>query len=335
LQIIELYDVYDMQSSLMRSRAENLIAFDFPLHRKCNSPDPHSGLTKSMEVLPSSLYVMGYWCSTSPSRYSCSASSQVKYELAAFAYKEDEIVASLRSEIRIYDTETPLPPPIHLPHFPGEYVVTQEKSLRKLGFRGARLGVSVSEPPPLEICSKDGMALAAIPMRLCLQRDYNPSMSADLRKTNGFRMEMRLTSRLRIHSYFSSDKMFAHPTDAQSRGSPFLGTLCKYGKKYVRNLRVDSWKSEKGPSDLLLKDMTLLLPILENEKPAPTFFTPFLARRYSVALQIDVNSGWHKASFRLNIPLQIVYPEEPVHYERLNEASITENDQGRLPVYIR
>jgi hypothetical protein len=324
-----------MNSSLRGSRAENLIAFDFPLHRECNSLDPHSGLTKSTKVLPSSICVMGYWCSTSPSRYSCSASSQVKYELAAFAYKDDEIVASLLSEIRIYDTENPVPAPIHLPHFPGEYVVAQEKSLRKLGIRGARLSISVSEPPPLEINTKNGIALAALPVRLCLRRDDNPSLSADPRGTKSFPMDVRLTSRLKIHSYFSSDKMSAHPTDAQSRGSPFLATLCKYGKKYVRNLVVDSWKSEKGRSDVLTKDMTLLLPILENDKPAPTFFTPFLARRYSVSVRIDVASGWQKASFRLNIPLQIVYPEEPVHYERLNDVSVTETEQGRLPIYIR
>jgi hypothetical protein len=314
-----------LQTDLTESGVENLISFDFSLHRKGDSEDPHSGVTKSMEVIPSSVYAMGYWCSNSPSRYSCSACTNVKYELQAFAYKEDEMVSSLISEIRVYDTETPLPPPIHLAHFPGEYVMSQEKRLKKLGISGANLAISVSEPPPMEIRHDDGIALAALPMKLRLT---GTSVT-----NRGGPLELRVTSRLKLHSFFSSSKMFAHPTAKQAQGSPFLGALCKYGKPYVRNLRIDSWKPGKTLGSAT-KDMTLLIPILENDKPAPTFFTAFLARRYTVSVRIDVNSGWQKASFRLNIPLQIVYPEDPVRYDNLDIAE-AEIERGRLPIYSR
>jgi hypothetical protein len=314
-----------VQTNLTESGVENIISFDFSLHRKGDSQDPHSGVTKSMEVIPSSVYAMGYWCSNSPSRYSCSACTNVKYELQAFAYKEDEMVSSLISEIRIYDTETPLPPPIYLAHFPGEYVMSQEKSLKKLGIRGANLAISVSEPPPMEIRNDDGIALAALPMKLRL--------SGASVTNRGRLLELRVTSRLKLHSFFSSSEMSAHPTAKQAQGSPFMGTLCKYGKPYVRNLRIDSWKPGKSLASAV-KDMTLWVPILENDKPPPTFFTAFLTRRYSVAIKIDVNSGWQKASYRLNIPLQIVYPEDPVRYDNLDIA-VTENEQGRLPIYSR
>jgi hypothetical protein len=284
--------------------------------------------TKSTEILPSSLNVLGYWCSSSPSRYSCSAQTTVRYELQAIAYKDDEKVSIVASEVKIYDTDTPLPPPIHLAHFPGEYVVSQSRPLRKLGMRGGNLSVTVSEPRPLEIRSGDGIALVALPIKLGIEGEGN-------KWAQGARLNVRLTSRLRIHSYFSAGAMIAHPTDAQTKGSPFLGALNKYGRKFVRNLDVDEWKVEKNA---LVKELVVLVPALENDKPSPTFFTAYLARRYSLAISMEVSAGWYKASYRLNVPVQIVYPEDPRSYEGIESDSWGAEERpenGVLPVYTR
>jgi hypothetical protein len=328
--IIELSDVHDLQTTLSSVSAERLLSFSFPLLRKSLSPIYQSTLaTKSGEILPSSLNVLGYWCSSSPSRYSCSAQTTVRYELHAIAYKDDEKVSTTYSEVKIYDTDTPLPPPIHLAHFPGEYTVSQSRPLRKLGMRGGSLSVTVSEPSPLEIRSGDGIALTALPVRLRLEGEGN-------KWAKSARLNVRLTSRLRMHSYFSAGAMEAHPTDAQTKGSPFLGSLNKYGRKFVKNLRVDEWKVENGA---LVKDMVVLVPVLENDKPSPTFFTAYLARRYSLAINMEVNAGWYKAAYRLNVPVQIVYPEEPIGYEGMHSDSWEAEERaeigGMLPVYTR
>lgn len=115
-----------------------------------------------------------------------------------------------------------------------------------------------------------------------------------------------------------------------------LGALTKYGKKFVRKLKIDSWKAAKGGlPGAVSKEMNILLPVLENEKPAPTFFTPFLARRYTIAVIIDVICGWQTATIRLNLPLQIVYPEDPIGYYDNMDSYFLDNEESLPPIYIR
>jgi len=202
--IIELSDVHDLQTPLVESpNTPRLLAFSFPLLRKTLHPLYEQTLANnSSEILPSSLNVLGYWCSSTPSRYSCSAQTLVKYELLAIAYKNDEVLTTTHCEVKIYDTDTPLPPPIHLAHFPGEYVVSQTKRLRKLGMRGGNLSVTVCEPRPLEIRAGDGISLAVLPVRLRLEGEgdrWNMAAKLNIRLTSrsssAFRLKKCSTTR--------------------------------------------------------------------------------------------------------------------------------------------
>lgn len=82
---------------------------------------------------------------------------------------------------------------------------------------------------------------------------------------------------------------------------------------------------------------------------APTLFTPHLSRRYSLLVQIKV-AGNGKASFRLEVPVQIVYQKEPIgtgglHGESPNTSrELNDQDHSRqilgvnavaeLPIYV-
>lgn len=84
-------------------------------------------------------------------------------------------------------------------------------------------------------------------------------------------------------------------------------------------------------------------PVSEGATPSPTFFTPFLARRYSAGIRLDVK-GAGKAIFQLHVPVQLVYAEplaEVPSYETAMSTPVSEEegfefeDVDELPIYVR
>jgi hypothetical protein len=312
-------------------------SFDFPLHRKATWDSPGNPMAgPTYPILPSSVSVTGYGCRASNGRFSCSASTQIRYELQAFAFEEnDELVDTLVSTITLFDTEIPSPPPIYQGHFVGEYSCSKQKHLTKLAMRGPKLTIKVSEPAPLQIKPRPegGVIMASVPIRLCLQSDSKRS------KKDPPQLSVAVTSVLKTSTYLSVCKLHAHPTLAASQDSPYLAALTKHSGKRVRNLTVDGFqRDESKETATWVRDMTVLLPVVENCFPAPSFFTPYLARRYSLGLRLEVKSAWGEAVYRLTVPLQIVYPECPVTYENIYNPHLVEehtSSSDSLPIYIR
>jgi hypothetical protein len=85
------------------------------------------------------------------------------------------------------------------------------------------------------------------------------------------------------------------------------------------------------------------MPVSESATPAPTFFTPCLARRYSAVLRLEVK-GAGKAVFSLHVPVQIVYPDPTMDvpsYETAMSIPTSEEELfdfgpgDELPIYVR
>jgi hypothetical protein len=339
IQVLDLVEAHDWPSSgTITNTEDNKVAtfsFDFPLHRKVSWEQPNDLMAASTyPILPSSISVTGYGCRAT-NRFSCSATTQVRYELQAFAFENDECVDQLISSITLFDTALPSPPPIYQGHFQGEYACSKQKYLTKLAMRGSKLTIKVSEPAPLEIKPRPegGVIMAAVPIRLCLQSESKRA------KKEPPQLSLAVTSVLKTSTYLSVCKLHAHPTIAASQDSPYLAALTKHSTKRVRNLTVDGWQREESNDTVTwVRDMTVLLPVVENTFPAPSFFTPFIARRYSLGLRLDVKSAWGDAAYRLTVPLQIVYPECPINYEHIYNPHLVDehtSSSDSLPIYIR
>jgi hypothetical protein len=199
-----------------------------------------------------------------------------------------------------------------------------------------RLGITTSEPKPLVIQAHQKAAMAAFHVRFTLRSDSN-----SLNPVPPGPLEVRINSTLKVHTYIAVGTMLSHPTLRNSEVSPLLATLSRNGRMYQRKLHLkhSGWKhdaSEAGRD--WVQDTTVWLPVSEHASPTPSFFTPYLSRRYSVAMRIDAKNGDGSAVFHLNVPLQIVYAADAPTYTEFADESWSQlcvEAPERLPLYVR
>lgn len=343
LQILKLMDVQDSVSSRYAPDNGNgeTFRFNFPLAKEpwsspeCNDDGEDGSARKYLRTLPSSLNVFGPWCPAAAGQACCQAEAIVKYEVEATAFRGDDIISKISQEVRIYDSPDSHPPPVHMADFPDEYQCTQEKRLKRFQIPGSRLLIIASEPKPVEVRPRGDCAMAAFPLKFIVRDTISPPRKLDI----------RINSLLKAVTFISASKLDSQPTIRQSRCSPFLAAVPKFGRSYHRSLRVCHWTrnaSSHHSENEWIAHALVWLPITENATPAPTFFTPYLSRRYSVSLLLEVK-GEGKALFNLHVPLQIVYPMEvgsadAPSYEVATTPPNEEVDceeEERLPVYVR
>jgi hypothetical protein len=338
LQILKLMDVQDSVSSRYAPDNGNgeTFRFNFPLAKEpwitpiCSDEDEDGVARKYIRTLPSSLSVFGPWCPAAAGQACCQAEAIVRYEIEATAFRGDDIISKFAQEVRIYDSPDSHPPPVHTADFPGEYHCAQEKRLKRFQIPGPRLTIIASEPKPLEVRPSGDCAMAAFALKFIMRDTASPPRQLDI----------RVNSLLKAVTFISASKMDSHPTILQSHASPFLAAVPKFGRSYHRSLRVCHWM-RYSENDWIAHAL-VWLPITENATPAPTFFTPYLSRRYSVSLRLEVK-GEGKGLFNLNVPLQIVYPMEVGSADAPSyEVAITPpneeegcQEEDRLPVYVR
>jgi hypothetical protein len=320
--------------------------FDFPLDKEPWGPEEASGGNEDDEVaqtwprtLPSSISVFGPWCANAAGQACCQAEVLVRYEIEAFAYYGDHVVGSTRQEVRIYDSPDSHPPPVHVADFAEEYICTQEKRLRKMYIPGSRLTVNITEPKPVEIRAYGESSMAAFPVRFSMRQSKSDFTSPG-------KLDVHISSLLKATTFIAVRQLKSQPTTKQTRSSPFIAAVPKYGRSYHRKLRICHWTRGHTPhssmENVWIANALVWLPITENASPAPTFFTKYLSRRYSVSLRLEVK-GDGKGVFNLQVPIQLVYPMEvgfsdAPSYEIATTPPSEEEESCEdesLPVYVR
>lgn len=340
LQLLKLMDVQDSVSS--RYDPDNgdgeTFRFNFPLAKEpwstpqCEEDDEDGSARKYLRTLPSSLNVFGPWCTRAAGQSCCQAEATVRYEVEATAFRGDTVISRCVHEVRIYDSPDSHPPPVHMADFPDEYHCVQEKRLRRFSIPGSRLTVIASEPKPLEVLSHGETSMAAFPLKFVMRDTGKPR-----------KMDVRINSLLKAVTFISANKLDSQPTIKQSKDSSFLAAVPKFGRAYYRSLHLSHWtRNTASHYDVeWIAHALVWLPITENATPAPTFFTPYLSRRYSVSLRLEVK-GEGKAVFSLNVPLQIVYPmdvgsaDAPSYEVAMTPPCEREcEEEDVLPIYVR
>lgn len=339
MQLMKLMDVQDSVSSRYAPDNGNseTFHFNFPLAKEpwsippCEEDDENGVARKYIRTLPSSLNVFGPWCAMAAGQACCQAEATVRYDVEATAIRGDTVIATNVHEVRIYDSPDSHPPPVHMADFPEEYHCGQEKRLKIFRIPGSRLTIIASEPKPLEVRPRGESTMAAFPLKFIMRDSPCPPR----------RLDVRIHSLLKAVTFISANEMDSQPTIKQSKTSAFLAAVPKFGRSYHRSLHLSHWTRNQQSEDEWVAHAFVWLPITENATPTPTFFTPYLSRRYSVSLRLEVK-GAGKALFNLNVPLQIVYPvdvgsADAPSYEIATtlqcEAECEEEE--RLPVYVR
>lgn len=328
--MIDVQDSFSSRTAGRDETEEEIFNFDFQLQKARYELDAEHD---NHGLLPCSLALFGPWCQHAIGKACCQAEVLVKYEVEARVYNGDECVASHFRPVRIFDCPDVNPPPIHHEHFPGEYTFNDEQKL-KATYKLSRPSIKItsSEARPAEIRTDGEVTMAGLEFKLILRGfDEAPKY-----------LDMRINSILKATTFIAAARMDSQPTVKSARTNPFIAAVPKWGRSYHRKLHVCEWTSGKVPKEWTATAF-VWMPISEGSTPAPTFFTPFLARRYSAGIRLEVK-GAGKAVLNLHLPLQLVYSEpnsEVPSYETAMSTPASEEegfdfgDVDELPIYVR
>lgn len=97
-------------------------------------------------------------------------------------------------------------------------------------------------------------------------------------------------------------------------------------------MKLAKWDVHPSKTSSWVADTTLWLPVIDETLPAPSVFTPYITRRYSVAVQLNVcGARMGKASFHLDVPVQVVYVDS-FDGEATGHGGV--GDMGDVPKYV-
>jgi hypothetical protein len=211
--------------------------------------------------------------------------------------------------------------------------------------------VEVREPEPLVLASPGGFSFAAL--RLTLRVDTGTDGNLAPTAPPLLPREMKVKSRVRSVTYATVAPARPRPGRDQEKSmdqapacAPVVATLNKFEERHVARVALDAWRPPPPPGPggdggggggagrQHVMETTVLVPVTTAALAAPTFYSPWVARRYGVALRVDVKgAGGRGVSLRLSVPLQVVYPAAPSPAASV-AGSARERLDGELPVYI-
>ncbi|KAF1989850.1 hypothetical protein K402DRAFT_418552 [Aulographum hederae CBS 113979] len=317
-------------------------------------------------ALPSTVAV-GPWATTSTQMAYRAVEARVRYQLQASAYCNDIVQATAAYNICLYDSIDQLPPPVIVEHYGSDYILRREKALKSMLRRQQdRLAISAEEPRPVEVKRGGNTPAIAIPLRLAIHGSSSPPGN----------VKLKVECNMQTTTFISLAEMKHTPSIQQAEESPYIQDITTAGRLYIREAKLSpsDWSkaatktttTEKSRMNTSFKHpttttttvteitptikptphtatTTLFLPLLESTMPPPTFFTSHLARRYSVALHIRASSDSGSATFKLNVPLQIVYlPDamttpgvEEWEEDPLEVVMRVHSERGELPIYVK
>lgn len=274
---------------------------------------------------------------------SARTSACVAYEVAACIFDAQRVVSLRVAEIRAINAVSAMPPPIALDDFAGDYICTVSGVMRngkvKNWWSGKthhdhfdkKITITVLEPKVLQLRpethhgdSKGVDVTATVDLTLLNVMPGKIETPGDL--------EVIMTWTLETHTFIAVARMEHIPSLAEVSEDPFLGrrstnTPPRTAKLVLRDwvstsqmqngaIPVDqacSW-SRAQDNDLAYKNLEshwhtsehLRLTLGQISVFSTTFYTPFLARRHNLRLEMKCRSSESTTStFSFRIPIQI------------------------------
>ncbi|PYI04643.1 hypothetical protein BO78DRAFT_449294 [Aspergillus sclerotiicarbonarius CBS 121057] len=222
------------------------------------------------------------------------------------------------------------PPPICITDFPREYTLHSANRIRDLlSLRDLHhLSVETEEPDPLHL-NRLNTAFTIVPLKVsyqCLGPSKHhqpphqpPDLFAKVQTSLRATTFLSVTSQARVPIQLEANKL---------RNFRLLANTVRVGSTQVRKLRIGSWE----PEDTNNIDQTpdhpttwtstahLIFTVDDHEYVPPTFTHPYVSRRYSLSISIDVD-GSRDASFQLQVPVHVSHDRASAFCEEVRVHS--------------
>lgn len=247
--------------------------------------------------------------------------AMVSYIMQAHLFRNGKTMGTTSKAIRIFDNMEPQPPTC-LSDFSSEYTWQQKKRLRKHVFTSVGVfSAAIAEPDPFLFCTAKDSASTRLPVRFAVR---GPSRNENCSNASvpPVAFSATVTWRLRTSTFLSTEPLSFVPTVNQVHNTPSMTLITSLGLEHQLKLALTGWKKMPSSSTICIKEEQgieddawtieeeLALSISTATQLPPTFNTPHLSRRYSLIVQIKV-AGTGKASLQLEVPVQVVYGNEP------------------------
>lgn len=228
--------------------------------------------------------------------------AKTSYFVQAHIFRHGKSIGSTSQEIRMYTGLEPQPPTC-LSDFSSEYLCSQKKTLRKnLLTQVGSVSCAVAEPHPFTFSQGAAFAITKLPISFLLHTPCTATTTP---------LNASITWRLRTSTFLSTVPMTSVPTVALAARKPSITHITTLGAMHNLKLVLNNFQPlssnpthPSSETSTLQHDLALTLP--SAPQLAPSFATPHLARRYSLAICVKV-TGHGRASVRLEVPVQIVY----------------------------
>ncbi|EQL34936.1 hypothetical protein, variant [Blastomyces dermatitidis ER-3] len=248
---------------------------------------------------------------TSSQRADC----RIAYTLHAYLMRNGSTTTGTFRHVMLFPTQEPQPPSC-TSDFPGDYALSRSAVLRTamLFRRLGQLSVETMEPAPLEMSRKKNGASTAIHLVLRFRESRERSKCESMSPpTPDFGA---VSLKLKQMTFISVEPQRRLPATRDLLTSPLMAKDTEIIYEQLRKLKFSPWvrsrwkEEDGGISDQERRvwetKATLIFTYANGKRPAPTFSSALVSRRYSVRIAFRLERVYH-GTLELEVPLQIIY----------------------------
>ena len=229
------------------------------------------------------------------------AGARVTYVLTARLLKDHRTIDRVAQPILLFLSQPPCPP-MCVADFTGEYRSFQKTALRRSFFQKmSDISVIVQEPEQLTVRPDRKDSVVELPVKLRLKQS----------KTEAARwvqpvIEAEVKWHFRFSTFVSIQEQQGPPTLREALVSPATAMVRSSLKSRSLGMVWRNWKPvlDKGGASWIESEQSLCLRLPRSEVLTPTFWSPFLSRRYSICLQLKVTKPG-TAKLEVEVPIQV------------------------------
>lgn len=246
------------------------------------------------------------------------AGAQVTYKLTAHLLKDRKIIDRIMQPILLLVSHDPSPP-MCMTDFVGEYRMAQKCLLRGPLFQKAgELSITAQEPKQLTVKADCSESMVELPVKLRWSRQKQ-----EVNVYQEPRIEAEVKWQFRLSTFVSLMEQRGPATLKQALASPATAHVRSALPPKTLSMAWRKWTPVADNESLteIECEQSLWLTLPRSEILTPTFWSPFLSRRYSVWLQIKVNRPGN-AKLEIEVPIQVGIEAAP------GADSIDSNGEG-------
>ena len=273
---------------------------------------------------------------------------KIEYTIRVQLFRSSKSIACAVRTIHVYN-DANIQPPLWIADFASEYRCRERKPWkRRLRKTGTFISALVTEPAPLQFYCTADSASTTIPICFGFHMPVGkrPDEAQELLPET---VEVTFTWRLKTLTFLSVQQLTSMPTFVDARRKPSISTIISVGPQHQLKGTLGCWNEsptlDTEPSrSFWTQNLNLPLIFRKTILPPPPLFTPFIARRYHLPVQMKmVTRRCGNIKLQVEVPLQIVYQRDksytgssglPPEYDAQTELRTVCSDRTmEVPIY--